>query len=184
MDGMYYFKKVDDYFLNLDDDSVIYTDKIFEGMYSTHFIEPNKFSLERYDMNKLNSQGAVSYIGLRPYSTYADQNEIKIRILIPLHLRNQNLSLKIVLRSNYLTKYQNCKNVVGKYPEGRALDNGRYQNAIFEASIPKEEQDKGFLNFSLFLPGDFPQVDYRLDTETKGGNCGFYFDGITLESVF
>jgi hypothetical protein len=183
MDGMYFFIKVDDYFRYFDENSVIYTDKLFPLMYNSSYENLSLMSFQRYDFQRLNAVGAVAYTGLKAYSTLADASEVKVKVLVPMNLRGQDLRLGVLLPTGGKPVPSLCRGVSAAFSDGRPLPESSFRGDQYVALIPKEEQREAFIEFTVSLPGAFPAETSPKGNDTGTTHCGFEFAGIGLNTL-
>jgi hypothetical protein len=183
IDGVYLFKKNQYYFPILDSNTVIYTDKLFDSLYKSYRIPNDIFTLYNYYYENLIKQGAVAYVGLKPYATFPEQNTITVSILVPIEMKGDDLNVIVELPFFQTDELSRCEKIKVKYLDLRDVSNSDYHDGFFEAKIPKEEQHDGIISLVFYLPGiNMDKYNPRIDKDIQF-DCDFRFKGVTLVSV-
>ncbi|MDR2406331.1 MAG: hypothetical protein LBE27_08190, partial [Deltaproteobacteria bacterium] len=119
--GMYFFKRNNDYFKVFDENTVLYSDKEYVGIYNSYYTLVKDEKMFTYDLDELNKIGAVAYVGVKEYSSYAWKNQIKVKVLVPLHMRGKNIKLKIDVQVDNADEFPNCQNFRVTLPESETI---------------------------------------------------------------
>jgi hypothetical protein len=180
LQGMYFFPRNLNYFPLLDVDTVIYTDKQFNGLYNSYLKPPREFVLYRYEYSDLDKSGAVAYLGLRHYALYAEDSIVELKILLPRDIRGNDINLTVEVPFTAVSGNEHCQKIKVSYPDGSLVEDGKYQNGFFEAVIPKARQNNGFVDIVFDLPkGETGRPDQPGGAVAKP-DCGFRFNGVSV----
>ncbi|MDR2199274.1 MAG: hypothetical protein LBR53_07465 [Deltaproteobacteria bacterium] len=180
IDGFYFFQDNPDYFSILDENSIVYSEKLYYNIFRSYIIEESKPILYRYDYYNILKRGAISYFQPEPSTNYPGQSEFAFKILVPIELKGKDVKIKVEFPTDKSGDVSRCQNIIAKYDDEKDIIDGGYQNNVFEAVRPKEEQIDGFIKIVLHLPG-LPNDGLN---EGRGDDshlvCGFHFRGIAL----
>ncbi|MDR2353285.1 MAG: hypothetical protein LBF22_09040 [Deltaproteobacteria bacterium] len=170
-----------DYISTLDTDTVIFSDVYYTGLiYGYPAKTTSNFTIFQYDYATIQKMGAIAYYPLDATKKAPLENVLKIKILVPLSLRNKNLTFRVTIVSQNDT--QACKPISLKSQEGETLflnngepDPNQPLKRTFEANLPPGLLDSSILNLNLELPGSFAgsQNPDQL-------HCGFWIYGADL----
>jgi hypothetical protein len=153
VEGVYFIPTHNDFLEVFDENTVLYTDKIFLGLYGGNLQTGNeRFTLNRYNYTDLKKIGAVSYSGIYAFNYRVTESIVKLKIIVPSSLIGSKveLNIKFNLNSSYDELCNQSKaRIIYNY-------NNEFQNFDINSIkliVSKSLTEAGVIEAEIYFPG-------------------------------
>jgi hypothetical protein len=178
----YFGEAVMDYLPYAERGVPVYSDMNYPDLYRGGPVDiSGDFTVFRYDSAAFRRKGGVSYRGIWPFTWFAGERRVGMRILVPEALSGRDLAVRISFTEGMDGRDGSCRGPLAREAHSPPSEGTGREDGVFLLRVPRDRQRAGHVRLTL----EFPELPVRHPPDGLWGSgysslCRYRFRSVEL----